>query len=261
MNSMAHLQYDHAFYAYTDEAALRSAQVVASEVHQILSPESIADFGCGCAGWVAVWKRLGVADAVGVDGSWVDSERLLIEPHEFVEHDLCRPIDLGRRFDLVQSLEVAEHLPATAAEGFVKTLTSHSDVVLFSAAPPGDGGMQHINEQPYDYWRELFRSEGFLMFDVVRPRLRDRTEVEPWYRYNAFIYVREERVPELPEEIQSTRVDKSGRVADVAPWSYRVRRALIRPLPVSVVSWLSWVKMRSRSLARKTPGGTAMDGV
>jgi hypothetical protein len=47
---------------------------------------------------------------------------------------------LDRRFDLVQSLEVAEHITPAASEAFVEDLARHAErFVLFSAAPPGKG--------------------------------------------------------------------------------------------------------------------------
>jgi hypothetical protein len=65
---------------------------------------------------------------------------------------------MGRRFDLVQSLEVGEHLPLSAAETLVDSLTTASDRVLFSAAVKGQGGEFHVNEQPLAFWQELFEA-------------------------------------------------------------------------------------------------------
>ena len=69
----------------------------------------------------------------------------MIDADEFRAADLSQPIDLGRRFDVVQSLEVAEHLPSSRASEFIGTLTSHDPLVMFSAAVPGQGGEHHIN--------------------------------------------------------------------------------------------------------------------
>jgi hypothetical protein len=61
-------------------------------------------------------------------------------------------------------MEVAEHLPARTADRYVRLLTSLSSVIVFSAAPPGQGGRtgtDHINEQPPLYWITKFDRCGF----------------------------------------------------------------------------------------------------
>ena len=87
------------------------------------------------------------------------------------------------------SLEVAEHLPETAAAGFVASLCRHADVVLFSAAIPAQGGDNHINEQWQSYWAKLFAQEGFEVFDLVRPRFWSEGRIPFWYRQNMLLYV------------------------------------------------------------------------
>ena len=67
-----------------------------------------------------------------MDGSYVRIENLEIPPQLFHSRDLADFIDLGRRFDLVESMEVAEHLPDGAADGFVACLARHADVVSVS---------------------------------------------------------------------------------------------------------------------------------
>jgi hypothetical protein len=62
-----------------------------------------------------------------------------------------------RTFDLAICLEVAEHLPPEAAEGFIDSLTRLAPVVLFSAAITFQVGNQHLNGQWPDYWATLFR--------------------------------------------------------------------------------------------------------
>jgi hypothetical protein len=92
------------------------------------------------------------------------------------------------RFDLVLSLEVAEHLPATARPSFVATLCSLGDVVLFFAAMPHQGGVNHINEAWSGYWNALFRKHGFECFDALRSAFSLRPDVERWYVQNALIF-------------------------------------------------------------------------
>jgi hypothetical protein len=56
---------------------------------------------------------------------------------------------------------VAEHLPARTARTLVRGLTALSDVVVFTAATPGQGGAHHINLRPSSFWSSLFDDEGF----------------------------------------------------------------------------------------------------
>ena len=122
-----------------------------------------------------VAERLGRRGCIccRVDGPYVDRRRLLIDPGDFHAADLAAPIGLGRRFDLVQSLEVAEHLPAAKAEQFVDMLTTHGHCVMFSAAVPGQGAENHVNEQPAEYWRAIFGERGYGAVDFFSDRSTD----------------------------------------------------------------------------------------
>ncbi len=242
-------RYDETFFAYTDEQALRSARALLPVVAQALAPRSVLDVGCGRGGWLAVWKELGATDVVGVDGDYVDRNALQIAQGEHRAADLAAPLALGRRFDLVQSLEVAEHLPASAAGTFVDSLCAHGDLILFSAAPPGQGGTGHVNEQPYDYWRRQFAARGYACFDWVRPQVCARTEIEPWYRFNTLLYVSGAARSELPPALLRTRIPEASPVPDLAPRWFRARRELVRRLPNPVVEWLSRIRMWTRAKA------------
>jgi len=182
------------------------------------------------------------ASAIGVDGPYVDRSHLLIDPADFHPADLAMPIDLGRRFDLVQSLEVAEHLPEARAAAFVATLTAHGSCVLFSAAVPGQGGENHLNEQPPGYWRALFRARGYVAIDYLRPLLAGDPAVEQTYRYNIMLYVDEARLATLPEALRARQVADGDKLADYRPFSYRLRNAVIRRLPPPAVNRLARLK-------------------
>lgn len=99
----------------------------------------------------------------------------------------------SKPFELAQSLEVAEHLYQEYAPNFVKLLTSLSDVVLFSAAIPYQGGVHHVNEQPPAYWAELFAKEGYVCIDCLRERIWEDDSISTWYRQNIMIFVHESK--------------------------------------------------------------------
>src|SRR4029077_19644174 len=109
----------------------------------------------------------GARDILGLDGDYVSREKLAIPAQNFMAMDLTGPISVERTFDLVVSLEVAEHLPADCSSGFVDALTRLGPVVLFSAAAPYQGGAQHVNEQWPEYWAKLFSRKGYLPVDCL----------------------------------------------------------------------------------------------
>jgi hypothetical protein len=195
--------------------------------------------------------ELGVTDVVGVDGGYVDREKLAIPAGAFRVADLSREWAIGRRFDLAQSLEVAEHLPESAARPAVEQLCGLSDVVLFSAARPGQGGEMHVNEQEPEYWAALFGQNGFAMFDWLRPALARDRRVEPWYRYNSFLYANEAGQERLSAAALSTRVPPGTRTAPVEDPLWRLRLSVLQHLSVGQVARLSRARYRVATLARK----------
>jgi SAM-dependent methyltransferase len=235
--------YDRLFLDLT-LANQESAETIVPIVRSQIEVGSVVDFGCAYGAWLQAWTRSGVRDVFGVDGGWVPRERLLVPEGSFRAGDLAQPIRLGRTFDLVQSLEVGEHLPAEASSTFVENLTAHGDVVLFSAAPPGQGGERHVNERPYGYWRDLFAARGYQLVDSVRPALV-QSRVQPWYKYNMFLFVRAERVAALRPEIRGKSLPSSRPVPDVSPLSYKLRKALVRLLPMPVASAVARLRARS----------------
>ncbi len=255
-------EYNDDFYRYLASFAARSARVVVPRLLASLPLRSVVDFGCGQGAWLSVWRSAGVS-VVGVDGPYVDPNQLLIDATAFHAADLAMPIDLGRRFDLVQSLEVAEHLPATKAEQFIATLTAHGPCVLFSAAVPGQGGENHINEQPLGYWRAIFRNRGYVAIDYLRPQLVSDAAVEPSYRYNIMLYVDETHLASLPETVRACRVHDSGELDDYRPFSYRLRNALVRRLPLEAVNRLARLKasLAAKGARAVEGGGAAQSGV
>jgi SAM-dependent methyltransferase len=251
-------RYDATFYEYVNSGATRSAVRILPMLSQAVGIGTVLDVGCGQGAWLAVWKSLG-AEVTGIDGAHVDRARLLIPAESFLPLDLTQPFDLTRRFDLVQCLEVAEHLPAERAAGLIDNLVRHGDLVLFSAAAKGQGGLDHLNEQDYDYWRALFARHGYVALDYLRPRLRNDLDIEPWYRYNTILYASWSRLQGLPDRIRASRVTDDVRLADVSPILYQVRKAVVRLLPVPLMSLVARLKERlavrlqARSGCRRSP--------
>ena len=192
--------YDGSFFDSIEDYAKSSAAVLYDLLRPLYSFESVVDIGCGNGVWLSVFQEKGVKTILGVDGSYVDQSQLRIPGESFHPHDLTKPFKLDKRFDLAISLEVGEHLPAERAASFVGDITALSDVVLFSAALPGQGGTYHINEQWPAYWARLFEQHGYIAFDCFRPKLWNRRDVAWYYAQNIVLYVR-------PTVLESGRLD------------------------------------------------------
>ena len=92
------------------ESGRRSARRVVPLVLELIHPRSVVDVGCGVGTWLSVFREHGVEDVRGIDIEGV-AGLLEIPLDQFLAHDLTRPIEPDRQFDLVVCLEVAEHLP------------------------------------------------------------------------------------------------------------------------------------------------------
>lgn len=169
---------------------LASARALLPLVRELIPVESVLDVGCGYGAFLAVWRELGVREAAGVEGPWITRENLLVDPATVAVRDLEAPLDLSGDYDLAMCLEVGEHLTAPRAAGLVADLAARAPAVLFSAAIPGQGGTDHINEQWPEYWIRLFRLQGYEVVDTFRPRLWNNPEVCWWYAQNVFLFVR-----------------------------------------------------------------------
>jgi len=175
-----------------------SAKEVVPLIIDFVQPKSVIDFGCGVGTWLKVFIDHGIADVFGIDGGDIDPDMLHIPLANFKSCNLLDQDIVKRKFDLAISLEVAEHLPEEKAKSFIASLTNLSNVIAFSAAIPLQGGTEHINEQWQEYWENIFKENGFISIDCLRPIIWDNRNVVFCYRQNMFIYVKEEHIPDYP---------------------------------------------------------------
>jgi len=247
--------YDEKFFDWVDSGARRSARVLLPLVQKQVNVRSVLDVGCGRGTWLGVWNELGVLDFVGVDGEYVSVERLAIPRERFIAADLSRKLPLSRRFDLVQSLEVAEHLPSEVSAPLIKNLCLMADVVIFSAAQPGQGGELHVNERTPEFWANLFLDNGFARFDSLRPVLAYDKRIEPWYRFNTFIYANTDGQRRLARDVLDTKIPPGERAPEFGHLTWKIRKRILRRLSVPMVTGLARVNYRVRTLWRSIHTG------
>ncbi|MFG0287192.1 MAG: methyltransferase domain-containing protein [Rhodopirellula sp. JB044] len=180
---------DGFYYDQRHAKTIASAEQVLEIIWSHIQPRSVIDVGCGVGTWGQVAKSFGATDVRGVDSHSVPKNERVLSPDEFFERDLTSPAALdGLNAELVICLEVVEHLPDAFSDQFVASLCNSADVVLFSAAIPGQGGHGHINEKWQDIWAGIFADHGYHAFDIVRPRVWGNPDLEIWYRQNTVVY-------------------------------------------------------------------------
>ena len=201
--------YNEAFYTAQMQGSYGSAVKILPYIQKYIDVENVIDVGCGVGTWLKAWKDIKPDIKIfGIDGNQVSQELFMISTQHYQcvdltqnAHKILKNIPItnkkmggGKPFTLSQSLEVAEHLDARYAENFVLLLTSLSDVVLFSAAIPNQGGTHHVNEQPPIYWAELFAKYDYVCLDYIRMQIWNNPEIESWYRQNTLVFVHKQHL-------------------------------------------------------------------
>jgi hypothetical protein len=186
------MTYDAAFFALETQVALSAAQVVVPSILERIDnlpldlrwPLHVIDVGCGTGAWASVAKSCGCV-VTGVDGHAPD-DQLMIAPDEFVRQDLTAGVSCAG-YDLAMCLEVGEHLPESASDALVAGLCE-ARYVLWSAAIPGQNGVNHINEQWSSWWEPKFAAHGYVGSCDIRDEHWDDRRIAGFYRQNFVVW-------------------------------------------------------------------------
>ena len=154
------------------------------------SPVRVWDMGCGVGNLIGALYDL-ECDVRGIEGSVAALPYIpnrLISRIVFGDILLDHPVPES---DLVICTEVAEHVPKEQADRLVEQIVkADGQYVYFTAAPPGQKGTGHINEQPKQYWVEKFRKWNWDLNLTMTARLVKNLIGTPmrWYTNNSMIF-------------------------------------------------------------------------
>lgn len=185
-------QYDRKFYEYI-EGMKADEKIIMPFLMNKLSPASVVDFGCGEGLWLKeALCQDNKIEILGVDGNYVEKERLKIPVEKFFAADLRTPIFLNRRFELAISTEVAEHLDEEHEGIYLDNIARASDQIFFTAAVPGQMGVNHINEQWQSYWIKKFKKKGYYCDFSIRDYFWNDGRINGWRRQNILFFSKKE---------------------------------------------------------------------
>ena len=185
--------YTHEYFASEVEATAGcSAQVMSESIINKFKPIRVVDVGCGTGALLYELKERGCI-CLGLENSsaglnicrtrGLDVRKFDLE-HDTLEKDI-------ENFDVTICMEVAEHLPEKYADRLIDLLASLSPITVFTAATPGQGGKDHINEKPHDYWIDKFESHGFRYEQKLSQAWRRQWDIEnvvEFYQRNLMIF-------------------------------------------------------------------------
>jgi uncharacterized UPF0146 family protein len=177
---------------------------VAEAILNQYNPKSVIEFGCGNGELSKALAKWGI-EVTATDG-FANPDFGDIDNITFLKIDLNDPESIEKyltsingKYDVAICLEVAEHLLPSISEMLICLLTKVSDVVIFSAAIPGQDGEGHINCRSRTFWHEQFEKNNFFLRDSIRSQIRDSADVGIWYALNAVDYVRLTVEPTIEE--------------------------------------------------------------
>ncbi|MDO9374771.1 MAG: methyltransferase domain-containing protein [Ferruginibacter sp.] len=232
---------------------------VADAILSEYAPKTVIEIGCGNGELTKALAKEKIS-IVAIDGySNPDFKNYAnIEFHRVNLNDAgaLNTFRFGqKKFDLAICLEVAEHLKPNVSRTLIETLTSLADIVIFSAAVPGQDGDGHVNCRERSFWHTLFDDQNFLLRDTIRTQIRNNQNVGRWYALNILDYVKNS----IPPSIDAYKQVVANLVASesaAASHYYLANRKLDYKNQLLKMDWI-WAMFKLRNGIKKILGKPA----
>jgi 2-polyprenyl-3-methyl-5-hydroxy-6-metoxy-1,4-benzoquinol methylase len=170
--------YSEYYYKKRQSDPWRSeAHHISNVLYQEFQPDSVIDFGCAIGHYLEGFQRRG-AKITGIEANSKAINYAVIDSVFIHQHDLRDSYESSRTYDIALCFEVAEHLSDAHSDTLVKTITQSANIVVFTAAKPGQRGTFHVNLQPREYWINKFNDAGFEYQEETTRRLNEQFNVD-----------------------------------------------------------------------------------
>ena len=173
---LADKNYNDTFYNSIVRKYSEFSVVMVQAILDCFEIKTVVDVGCGIGLYLKAFADISGATVKGFELSQYAIDHALIDSSDIMSHDLSLPLFPHKRYDCCISFEVAEHIDKAHAGIFVRNLTLLSDVVIFSAAKPGQGGTDHVNCQDEEYWIDIFGFTGYDYSEADVFRIKHKIE-------------------------------------------------------------------------------------
>ena len=174
----------------------KSYEMIVDHIMNVSHPntKSVVDYGCGAGWFLYYFKKKYNIDVFGYEPNTEMLEVIDPSVKNIVEFlSLTDTINLNRDFDLAMNIEVIEHIDKAYEDLVLQNITRHSDNLIFSAAHPGQGGVGHVNEQYFAYWKRKLNSLSWHFNEVSTRKFRvflAKNKASKWYVHNLSVFRR-----------------------------------------------------------------------
>ena len=137
---------------------------MAERIIEKYAPKTVLDMGCAFGYLVSALRNKGV-QAYGIDISEYALSQAdeKIKPYVKVMSALDElPDNFPKKYDLVVSIEMIEHLYEDDGLKVIKKMTEYSDRILLSYTDNDFAEPTHVNVQQKEYWCEKFAEHNYF---------------------------------------------------------------------------------------------------
>jgi len=140
---------------------------LAKAIYTLWKPRHVFDLGCGIGSHLYGFHECG-CKIMGCDYGWNIASNYMddnVKKSTFM-HDASKPLTINEKFDLVTSIEVAEHISHDGSMQFCENMINLANGRIFlTAAQPGQPGNGHINCQKKQFWIDCMAVYGAKFSD------------------------------------------------------------------------------------------------
>ena len=188
--------YSEGFFGWNNNAPQQVvlAQYFVPRIIEKFKPKYVLDIGCGTGQWLDEYRNYDVLTK-GIEGSVNAFIEMSEETKKIVlKWDLRDEIkERDYSVDFVQSFEVAEHIEEEYADTFINHLIKDDpDVILFTAASPGQPGHQHVNCKEKKYWEDKMENNGYLADQDILNEIKGwgvPKDCPNWWSRNLMVFI------------------------------------------------------------------------
>ena len=155
--------YNLNFHKSIENEEIPQAIRIAMYIKEFIKPKNFIDFGSSSGIYVdQIQKNISTIDAIGYEFSEDACNNAVCK--NIINCDLTQELNVEKKENtLGLCLEVLEHIDDKYWLEVLTNITNLSDIIIFSAAHPGQGGIGHINCRPKIDWIKRFHKLGWII--------------------------------------------------------------------------------------------------